>query len=209
MTFVDQVCSKLFIYKDFADSPGDVEDVFRIDEDGGIAYNLREGTGAGADNRCSRCHCLERRHSEAFIKRRKDEGQRCRVENAQRVEGYETEEAHKGLHAGLDYHAANLGMLPHFVADDDEAKIFIDGVIFELVAEDGEGFDQTGDVLLRPDVAGIEEEGIADLVAVEGLLSFCLPGGKGGTARRGEMGVFEKAGIGCGIDLANAGVRDT
>ena len=100
-------------------------------------------------------------------------------------------------------------MLPHFVADDDEAKIFIDGVIFELVAEDGEGFDQTGDVLLRPDVAGIEEEGIADLVAVEGLLSFCLPGGKGGAARRGEMGVFEKAGIGCGIDLANAGVRDT
>ena len=45
-------------------------------------------------------------------------------------------------------------------------------VVFQLLLDDGEGFDQTGDVLVRLDAPGIQHERVSDLVTVEDHRAF-------------------------------------
>ena len=81
------------------------------------------------------------------------------------------------LDAALDDGAAHGGIFGDGVADDDEVQVAILGRGFQqLVAHHGEGFHHAGNVLLRPDIAGVEQERIVDLVALQDALVLALPG---------------------------------
>ena len=47
----DEPAAQVGIEQDFADSARNIEDIFRIDLDGGISNHFRQGTDAGADHR--------------------------------------------------------------------------------------------------------------------------------------------------------------
>ena len=51
----------------FQDAAGDVEDVFRVHDHGGVAHHLRQRAQVGGHHRRARGHRLERRQPEALV----------------------------------------------------------------------------------------------------------------------------------------------
>ena len=86
-------------------------------------------------------------------------------------------------------------MTGYFVADDDQPQILINGVAFQFPPEHGERFHQTRDVLLRPYGADVQQEGVVNLIPIQGPLPLvCLQAGC----------ILEEFGIRRVVDLANS-----
>ena len=87
-----------------------------------------------------------------------------------------------------------------FVTDDDQPEVAVLGVAGELVADDGECLYQSGNVLLRADIAGVEQEGVVDLIALHDAAPLLILGCRSCGTSIGRVPVPEKLGIGCPID---------
>src|SRR5690606_12541539 len=108
-------------------------------------------------------------------------------------------EADRIAGAALIGDEAHGGELRDFVAHDDEAEVGVFVVAGELATEDGEGFNQARDIFLRANVAGVEDVGIVDLVALQDELAVGAAGGGG---------IVGEAGVGGVVDLAEVGLGD-
>ena len=74
----------------------------------------------------------------------------------------------------------------------------------QLVAHDGEGLDQPRNILLRADVAGVEQKRIVDLVALQDSVPLALLGLRAGGAGVGGAAVPEELGSGRVVNQADA-----
>jgi hypothetical protein len=76
--------------------------------------------------------------------------------------------------------------------------------MFKSRAGHGEGFDEARDIFLRPDGTGVEQEGIANLIAFENAVAFAGGSlGSGGLGRVGQAGL-EELRIGRVVDQPDA-----
>src|SRR5258708_32302319 len=67
------------------------------------------------------------------------------------------------------YRAAHGRVLRELVSNDDQPKIAVLGMIFQIVAQDREGFHQARDIFMDTDRAGEENVGIGNRITVKNL----------------------------------------
>ena len=84
-------------------------------------------------------------------KRRKYERARRRIEHLQSFKRNEPKKSHHLLRTGLNHRPPYLGMLRDFIADDQQPQVLKLGMLLQLAPDNGKGFDQPRDVLMRPD----------------------------------------------------------
>ena len=134
----------------------------RIDEQCRVADHFGErGHIRGDDGRPAR-HGLERRQPEAFVERRKHEHAGESIQDRERAIGDEAEEPHVFVQLVPMDGVPQRRVLGDLVADDDE----LDLVELSAPPEEVEGLDGALDVLVRLDVAGVEDERVVELVAL-------------------------------------------
>ncbi len=104
--------------------------------------------------------------------RREDEHGGQPIQGGERALGNKAEEPDEGPQAERLDASPQLGRLPDFVADDHQMHV----LMARLGAESGEGLDQSREILVRFDVAGVEDEALGDLVALFHPIEFLLVG---------------------------------
>src|SRR5260370_32666793 len=177
----DQALPQCTIHQHVANPARDVEHVFGIHQHGGIAYRLRQRADVRSHHRRSRRHGLEWRQSKTFVERWKYEGSRTLVENTQRIKWDEAQKARTVLHAAVNHGSPDGRVAGNLIADDDQPQVGIKRMAGELVAHDGEGFDQTRNIFLRANISGIEQEWVLDLISLHDAAPLALLGlGSGG-----------------------------
>jgi hypothetical protein len=166
---LNQPISERLFYKDGFHSPRDLEDIFRIDEQGSVSQNFGERRCIGSQHGRSVGHRLERRQSKALIERGEGEQGRRLVKHPQNWIRDETKKPNILLHSAANYREAQVLVPAQLIADDDQFEVAISVVSHEFVLQDGKRFDKAVHVLVRPDSARIEDKRIVELVSLQYL----------------------------------------
>ena len=119
-------------------------------------------------------HRFQGRQAESLVERRKSEGHSRIVETAQSFHGHESQKPDALLNARLDNRVPDGGVGVELIADDDEAQVGILRMILQFGADDREGLDEPGDILVWLNATGVEHEGIMDLIPLQGVQAFVL-----------------------------------
>src|SRR6202050_2431850 len=109
-------------------------------------------------------HRLQGLQAEPLVQRREDKDLSRIVESAQHLDRNESQEANIVLHSAADHRAPQVRIAGNVVSNNDELQVRKRLVLFQFGLQRREGFDHAYDVLVRTDSAGIEQEGICDLV---------------------------------------------
>src|ERR1700745_1185058 len=94
----------------------DLEDIFRVYQDGCVPHNLRKGRRSGSDYRSSVCQCIERGEAKALVERGAEENIGYVIKNSEHVDGHKTEETDIVMHAAANHRAPQVRMAGKVVA---------------------------------------------------------------------------------------------
>src|SRR5579884_2015110 len=126
-------------------------------------------------------HSLQWRKAKPLVQRREDKHLGRIVENAEYLDRNKAEKSHVVLHTAANHGTAQVGVAREIVADDDQLQVVVERLFFQLCFQGRECLDDPHHILMRTDSAGIQDEGVVDLVPLSDELVI---GGTGMTATK-------------------------